>query len=404
MGVGIAPTDAARGRHWNQKERVILVGVSTREQDPTATRQHLDELARLADSAGAEIAGEIVQHRQTLDPATVLGGGKVRELAELCETENVDKIVFDDDLSPSQAKRIEELTGRMVLDRSGLILDIFARQARTREAKLQVEIAQLEYLIPRLTKMWAHLERQGGGIGTLGPGETQLETDRRIARTRLARLKKELASMEVARGERGKQRKREAFSVAVAGYTNAGKSTLLNALTGAKVLAQDRLFSTLDATTRKVWLGHDSPPATFSDTVGFIRKLPHHLVASFRSTLAVVAEADLVLHLVDASDLFREEEMRVAHDLLAELCGHDLPRVVVFNKVELLDEPDRQKLSHDFPHAVQVSAIEKLGFDSLRDLMRDRAVIWKDARRSKADVELDKAIEELEAWEASGEA
>lgn len=400
--MNIAPTEAARGRHWNKKERVVLVGVSTKDQDPVATRQHLAELARLADSAGAEIAGEVVQNRQTLDPATVLGAGKVKALAELCDAEDIDKVVFDDDLSPSQAKRVEELTGRMVLDRSGLILDIFARQARTRESKLQVEIAQLEYLIPRLTKMWAHLERQGGGIGTLGPGETQLETDRRIARTRLAKLKRELESMEVARGERGKQRKREAFSVALAGYTNAGKSTLLNALTGAKVLAQDRLFSTLDATTRKVWLGHDSPDATLSDTVGFIRKLPHHLVASFRSTLAVVAEADLVLHLVDASDMFREEEMRVAHDLLEELCGRDLPRLVVFNKIDRLDDADRQKLAHDFPQAIQVSAAEKLGFERLRENMRSRALAWRDERRSKADKELDKALEELEILETSG--
>lgn len=400
--MNIAATEAARGRHWDKKERVVLVGVSTKDQDPVATRQHLAELARLADSAGAEIAGEVVQNRQTLDPATVLGAGKVKALAELCDAEDIDKVVFDDDLSPSQAKRVEELTGRMVLDRSGLILDIFARQARTRESKLQVEIAQLEYLIPRLTKMWTHLERQGGGIGTLGPGETQLETDRRIARTRLAKLKRELESMEVARGERGKQRKREAFSVALAGYTNAGKSTLLNALTGAKVLAQDRLFSTLDATTRKVWLGHESPDATLSDTVGFIRKLPHHLVASFRSTLAVVAEADLVLHLVDASDMFREEEMRVAHDLLEELCGRDLPRLVVFNKIDALDDADRQKLAHDFPQAIQVSAAQKLGFDLLRENMRSRALAWREERRSKADKELDKALEELELLEASG--
>lgn len=402
MGVGIASSEAARGRHWSKKERVILVGVSTKDQDPVQTRQHLAELGRLADSAGAEIAHVIQQNRQSLDPATVLGGGKVREIAEICQTDDIDKVIFDDDLSPGQAKRLEELTGRMILDRSGLILDIFARQARTREAKLQVEIAQLEYLIPRLTKMWSHLERQGGGIGTLGPGETQLETDRRIARTRLAKLKKELASMEVARSERGKQRKREAFSIALAGYTNAGKSTLLNALTGAKVLAQDRLFSTLDATTRKVWLGHECPDATLSDTVGFIRKLPHHLVASFRSTLAVVAEADLVLHLVDSSDMFREEEMRVAHDLLEELCGRDLPRVVVFNKVDQLDEADRQKLRHDFPQAFQVSAMDKTGFDELRSAMRERAESWRAARRSKADQELEKAIEEMVLLEESG--
>lgn len=396
MGVNFAPTEAARGRHWKEVEKVVLVGVSTREQDPATTAQHLAELARLADSAGASVVGEIVQHRQTFDPATLLGGGKVKELAELCESEGVHKVVFDDDLSPGQAKRLEELTGCMILDRSGLILDIFARQARTREAKLQVEIAQLQYLIPRLTKMWAHLERQGGGIGTLGPGETQLETDRRIARTRLAKLRKELESLETGRGEQDKKRRHGAFSVALAGYTNAGKSTLLNGLTGAKVVAQDRLFSTLDATTRKLWVGADLPETTLSDTVGFIRKLPHHLVASFRSTLKVVSDADLVLHLVDASDRWRDEEMRVARDLLDELCGDSVPRLSVFNKIDSLDKPDRDALSAHFPDAIQVSAVTKEGFEPLRAAIAERAAAWRTARSAKADAELEKAVEELE--------
>lgn len=395
-GVNFAPTPAARGRHWKEIEKVVLVGVSTREQDPATTAQHLAELARLADSAGAVVAGEIVQHRQTFDPATLLGGGKVKELAELCEAQGVHKVVFDDDLSPGQAKRLEELTGCMILDRSGLILDIFARQARTREAKLQVEIAQLQYLIPRLTKMWTHLERQGGGIGTLGPGETQLETDRRIARTRLAKLRRELEALETGRGEQDKKRRGGAFSVALAGYTNAGKSTLLNGLTGAKVLAQDRLFSTLDATTRKLWIGHERPETTLSDTVGFIRKLPHHLVASFRSTLKVVADADLVLHLVDASDKWRDEEMRVARDLLDELCGDTVPRLSVFNKIDSLDQPDRDALSAHFPDAIQVSAVTREGFETLREAIGERADAWRAARRAKADSELEKAVEELE--------
>lgn len=375
---------------------MVLVGVSTRDQSPETTAQHLAELARLADSAGAQVAGELVQHRQTFDPATLLGGGKVAELTELCEREGVQKIIFDDDLSPGQAKRLEELTGRMILDRSGLILDIFARQARTREAKLQVEIAQLQYLIPRLTRMWTHLERQGGGIGTLGPGETQLETDRRIARTRLAKLRRELESLETGRGEQDKRRRHDAFSVALAGYTNAGKSTLLNALTGAKVLAQDRLFSTLDATTRKLWVGHESPETTLSDTVGFIRKLPHHLVASFRSTLKVVADADLVLHLVDGSDRWRDEEMHVARDLLDELCGDSVPRLTVFNKIDDLDGPDRESLSVHFPHAIQVSARTREGFEPLREAIRERALAWRAARSAKADHELEQAVQELE--------
>jgi len=400
VGVNFAPTAAARGRHDNSRERVVLVGVSTRAQDPATTAQHLAELERLAFSAGAEVAGVLVQNRTTFDPATLLGQGKVRELAELCEANNVDKIVFDDDLSPGQAKRLEELTERFILDRSGLILDIFARQARTREAKLQVEIAQLEYLIPRLTKMWAHLERQGGGIGTLGPGETQLETDRRIARTRLAKLRRELADLETSRTEQGKRRRSDAFSVALAGYTNAGKSTLLNSLTGAKVLAQDRLFSTLDATTRKLWVGNEAPECTLSDTVGFIRKLPHHLVASFRSTLRVVDEADLVLHLVDGSDKFRDEEMRVARDLLDELCGDTVPRIVVFNKADLLDGPDRESMAIHFPHALSVSASTREGFDTLRAAIHQEAMAWKRSRTAKADKQLEQAVENLD-WNAA---
>jgi len=374
----------------------VLVGVSTREQDPATTAQHLSELDRLADSAGAQVAATMVQNRPTFDPATLLGQGKVRELAELCEAQGVDKIIFDDDLSPGQAKRLEELTGRFILDRSGLILDIFARQARTREAKLQVEIAQLEYLIPRLTRLWSHLERQGGGIGTMGPGETQLETDRRIARTRLSRLRKELVDLETSRNEQGKRRRHDAFSVALAGYTNAGKSTLLNALTGAKVLSQDRLFSTLDATTRKLWVGDGAPECTLSDTVGFIRKLPHHLVASFRSTLRVVSESDLVIHLIDGSDPFRDEEMRVARDLLDELCGDTTPRITVFNKLDRLDEPERDRLRVHFPHAIPVSAQSREGFEPLRAAILERARAWKAERASQADLQLSQAVENLQ--------
>jgi len=396
VGVGIARTDAARGRHDTSRERVVIVGVSTREQDPTTTAQHLEELSRLVDSAGAEVVGTLVQNRPQFDPATLLGQGKVKELALLCQSCGAAKIVFDDDLSPGQAKRLEELTECFILDRSGLILDIFARQARTREAKLQVEIAQLEYLIPRLTRMWAHLERQGGGVGTLGPGETQLETDRRMARTRLAKLRRELDNLDTSRTEQGKRRRSDVFCIALAGYTNAGKSTLLNSLTKAKVLAQDRLFSTLDATTRRLWVGDDTPECTLSDTVGFIRKLPHHLVASFRSTLRVVAEADLVLHLVDASDCFRDEEMRVASDLLEELVGGTANRLVVFNKLDRLDTPSREALHAHFPHAHAVSAASREGFDSLRAAIASEARAWREKRRAKADRELELAVEELE--------
>ncbi len=368
-------------------ERVLLVGVATKDQPLPDTHEHLRELSRLAWTAGAEVVGEVIQSRTSFDPNTLIGAGKLDEIRERCESEAIDLVIFDDDLSGSQAKAvtkglgIDTATGEplhRVLDRSGLILDIFARNARTRESRLQVEIAQLQYMLPRLTRAWLHFGQQGGGIGTRGPGETQLEEDRRRARDRLAMLRRSLATIESQReAQTEKRRRNRLFSVALAGYTNAGKSTLLNAVTKAGVLSQDKLFSTLDATSRRLWLGQEpdgkSLECVLSDTVGFIRKLPHHLVASFRSTLAVVSSADLVLHLIDGSSMGRDEEMRVAREVLDELCGTSVPRQLVFTHADLLAPADRERLEDLYPDAIQLSGTTREGLDRLRAYLAERA-------------------------------
>lgn len=373
-------------------ERALLVGVATREQPLADTHEHMKELARLAWTAGAEVVGSVIQSRpQGFDPTSLVGAGKLEEISAICAEENIHLVIFDDDLTGSQAKAIERSLGidpetkdplYRVLDRSGLILDIFARNARTKESRLQVEIAQLQYIMPRMTRAWSHLGQQGGGIGSRGPGETQLEVDRRRARDRLAMLRKSLVEIEKQRRNQEDKRRRErVFSVALAGYTNAGKSTLLNALTKSTVLAQDKLFSTLDATSRRLWLGHQedgrSVECVISDTVGFIRKLPHHLVASFRSTLSVVASADLVLQLVDASDPLRDEEMRVAREVLDELCGSTAPRHLVFTHIDLLDSVERERLADLYPDALQVSGTEREGLNPLRDFLKARTEAFK---------------------------
>ena len=270
-----------------RSENTLLVGHAGKDRDHL--ERSMEELALLADTAGAIIVGTLVQRRGTIHPATFLGKGKLEELTHLAEATEAEVIVFDDDLSPAQVRNLEKATQRKVIDRSELILDIFARRARTRESRLQVELAQLEYTLPRLTGMWKHLERQAGGIGTRGPGETQLETDRRLVRERIARLKSSLEDVEKERETQRNRRRRE-FRAALVGYTNAGKSTLFNALARADVFVEDRLFATLDSTTRQM-VNADRNVVLLTDTVGFIRKLPHHLVASFHSTL--VAERRL---------------------------------------------------------------------------------------------------------------
>jgi GTPase len=357
------------------RERAILVGAPPKWLPQSLADEHIEELGRLTDTAGAEVLGTVRQRLDSPHPKFYVGEGKAEELREEIRSRGATLIVFDEELSPAQGKNLEELTGTRVMDRAEVILDIFATRARTAEAKLQVELAQLQYLLPRLTRMWVHLSRVRGGIGMRGPGETQLETDRRMINHRIDRLKDELER--VARQRATQRRGREeVFLAALVGYTNAGKSSVLRGLSGADVFVEDRLFATLDATTRQVDLD-DGFSCLVTDTVGFIRKLPHHLVASFRATLEETGEADLLLHVIDVSHPSWEEQKEVVDDVLAGLGVGERPTVLVFNKLDRLthDEEaafrERAAVLYDRP-SVLVSSVVEGGLDPLRDLLRQR--------------------------------
>jgi GTP-binding protein HflX len=350
------------------KERALLVGIH-HPQTPFPVEDCLEELALLADTAGVEVVGSVRQNIRRIDAGTFVGRGKVEEIAARVKHNEVQVVIFDDDLSPAQARNIERSVRCKVIDRSALILDIFARRAKTKEAKTQVELAQLQYLLPRLTRQWTHLERQaGGGVFTKGPGETQLETDRRLVGKRIALLKEELAKIELHRRTRRSARA-DAFKVALVGYTNAGKSTLLNALSDAGVYVEDRLFATLDATSRKVYLDPERS-CIVTDTVGFIRKLPHDLVASFRSTLEEVREADVLVHLVDLSNHLFDEQMETVGGVLKEMDIAEKAVVIVFNKVDLVVDQDLlTSVRRRFPDSVFLSATRGIGLDKLREAL-----------------------------------
>ena len=351
-------------------EGAVLVGHGGRSR-ANLTRS-LEELERLADTAGARVLDTVVQRRGPVHPATFIGRGKLEQLEAQVEAADADMVIFDDDLSPAQVRNLEKALGRKVVDRSELILDIFARRARTRESRLQVELAQLQYTLPRLTGLWKHLERQAGGIGTRGPGETQLETDRRIVRERIARLRRELDAVERERETQRRRRRRE-FRAAIVGYTNAGKSTLFNGLTRSQVFVEDRLFATLDATTRQMVSG-DRQVALLTDTVGFIRKLPHHLVASFHSTLVEAIEADLLLHVVDAADPSFRRQMAAVEEVLESILDRPRPTTLVFNKCDLLADPDAAcGLRVEYPGCFVVSARSGEGFEALRKFLWGQA-------------------------------
>jgi GTPase len=360
----------------SKSRRVFLVGVILRRHAAGVVAQgtveeHLDELAQLAESAGSRVMGRAVQSRQAPDAATFIGKGKAAEIGVAATELGADLLLFDDDLTAGQVKALEEATGLGVLDRSGLILDIFDQRAQSREARTQVELARLNYLLPRLTRRWSHLSRQAGGVGMRGgEGEKQLEQDRRQLRVRIRRLEQDLARIERTRGVQ-RHGRRGAPVVALTGYTNAGKSTLFNRLTAADTLAEDRLFATLDAKLRKGVLGANhgasGNSAIFADTVGFIRKLPHHLVSSFRSTLGEITAADLVLHVVDRSHPQWHDQMRVADEVLDEL-GVERRRVItVFNKCDRVGQAAGGTLRNgENGEAVWVSALTGDGLEALR--------------------------------------
>lgn len=347
------------------KERAILIALVSGSDTKEQVGEHLDELELLTDTAGAETVFKIMQDRHRSDPAYFIGKGKAEEVAQLVELNNIQLVIFDDDLNPTQTRNLEKLFERKILDRSGLILDIFASHAQTREAKTQVELAQLQYMLPRLTRAWTHLSKQYGGIGTKGPGETQIETDRRIIRTRISKLKENLKKIEAQQSTKSAMRK-EHITACLVGYTNAGKSTLLNRLTNAGVLAEDKLFATLDSTTRSFEI-EKNKKILMSDTVGFIRKLPHHLVASFKSTLNVVKEADVILHVIDVSHDFFEDHIAVVDSTLEELNSSKKAQIKIFNKVDVLkDKHMYDYILNKYPYSILISAERGINIASLK--------------------------------------
>jgi GTP-binding protein HflX len=347
----------------NTTERAMLVALQTRHINRELVEEHLAELEELADTAGADSIFKIIQTKSSIDSAFYIGKGKAEELAQLIELNDIDLAIFDDDLTPVQVRNLEKLFNRKIIDRSGLILDIFALRAKTKAARTQVELAQLEYLLPRLTRAWTHLSKQYGGIGTKGPGETQIETDRRMIRTRISHLKAKLKEIESQRQTQSKGRK-DFVRISIAGYTNAGKSTLFNLLTKADVFAEDKLFATLDSTTRTI--NFDKEKILISDTVGFIRKLPPHLVASFKSTLNEVRDSDIILHMIDLSHPYYEDHLRVVDETLKEFGSEHKKEIKVFNKVDSIsDKSIIEYVRNKYPGSVIISAQKGINISSL---------------------------------------
>jgi GTP-binding protein HflX len=348
-------------------ERVFLVGVELKSGSTQQLRESLDELAELAQTAGGEVIGEGVQKVEGANAATYIGKGKAEEFAKFCAEHNVDTVIFDDELTPAQTRNLEKIFEVKILDRTALILDIFSQRARTREGKLQIELAQLQHLLPRLTRFWGHLSRQKGGIGMRGgEGESQLEADRRKVNERIDRITRDLAAVQQQRETQRAGRLRNQWPLAsIVGYTNAGKSTLLNRLTGAAVLAKDILFATLDPTTRRLRLPTNQN-ILLTDTVGFIRKLPHGLVESFKATLEEVVQADLLLHVVDVSHPQADEQIAAVNSVLHELGAGDKPTLMVFNKVDQLNGGNTLTRLHElYPNSVAISARTGQGVDEL---------------------------------------
>jgi len=369
-------------------EKAVLVGIITPRESEEQEREYLEELAFLVETAGGIPQHTFVQKVQKPDRATFVGSGKMEEIKEYVDAEEIDIVVFDDELSPSQMRNIEKELGVKILDRSNLILDIFARRAKTAQAKAQVELAQLQYLLPRLTRLWTHLERQKGGIGMRGPGESQIETDRRLILNKISILKEKLKHID-RQNETQRKNREQLIRVALVGYTNVGKSTIMNLLAKSEVFAENKLFATLDTTVRKVVI--ENLPFLLSDTVGFIRKLPHHLVECFKSTLDEVREADILLHVVDISHPFFEDQMIAVNETLKELGVMDKPIITIFNKIDaypaieshddlgeakvytLYDFKRSWMAKHTSP-AVFISAAEKENLEELKAILYDKVL------------------------------
>lgn len=332
--------------------------------------EYIQELQLLAETAGGKTVRKFLQNREHPDPSTYIGGGKLNEIAEYVKSENIDVIIFDDDLTATQSRNIEQRTKAKVLDRSNLILDIFASHAKTSAAKTQVELAQLEYLLPRLTRYWTHLSRQKGGIGTKGPGETQIETDRRLIGKRISMLKEKLRKLDKQRKVQRKGRV-DNLRISLVGYTNAGKSSLMNALTESGVKVENRLFATLDSTVRRLRVGKED--VLISDTVGFIRKLPHRLIESFKSTLDEIRESDLLLHVVDSTSPLIDDYIQTVHDTLREIGADQVPEIMILNKVDGIEDPEYLAgLKRAYPEAVPASALRGIGLDSIIEAIHEK--------------------------------
>ena len=354
----------------DKREKAFLVGVILKGSSRVQIEEQLEELKFLADTAGADIIGKFTQNRSRPDPATFIGKGKAETIINQASELDCNLIIFNDDISPTQIKNLQKIAGETtkVIDRTGLILDIFTKHAKTKEAKTQVQLAQLEYFLPRLTRIWTHLERQMGGIGTrAGAGETQIEIDRRLIRNQIAKLKRELNTIEKQRKVQN-HRRENAFRIALVGYTNAGKSTLMNALTDADVLVQDQLFATLDTTTRKLENIEVGIPVLLSDTVGFIRNLPHNLIASFRSTLGEIRDVDLLLKVFDASSDNIHEHIDTVEEVLKEMDMPNKTNIIVLNKIDAISDPQQLSgLKTRFKEASFISSLKNIGLKELSD-------------------------------------
>lgn len=378
----------ARAKYFDtaiQPERAVLVGIITPAEDEELEREYLEELAFLVDTAGGETVFSFTQKVQKPDRSTFVGSGKLDEIKDYVNAEGIDIVVFDDELSPTQLRNIERELKVKILDRSNLILDIFAKRAKSAQAKTQVELAQLQYLLPRLTRLWTHLERQRGGIGMRGPGESQIETDRRLILNKVSLLKDKLKAID-KQNETQRKNRGQLVRVALVGYTNVGKSTIMNMLSKSDVFAEDKLFATLDTTVRKVVI--DNLPFLLSDTVGFIRKLPHHLVECFKSTLDEVREADVLLHVVDISHPNFEDQISAVNETLKDIGALDKPIITVFNKIDIFlndrkDESGQDYTIKDFENswmkknsspAIFISATERDNIEELRHLVYKEVV------------------------------